>query len=139
MDGVFAKRVSALVSEVTMASTSATPWARAASPPAGKLLPRYPAYAHPFDPAETARAGPIAPCPSLLGWPLPQFGTPTASSARAGDGRTAFQNSVEDAAVTWVLQRANAFAVAHFPGDSQRTGRIDYRLSSIDQLRFVSI
>src|ERR1022692_2751059 len=116
---LLAKRVSALVSEARMASTSVTPCARAASTTWPKMASALSAIGAPdFDFAETRGAGAVAGAHHLLGLAFATIGdAPQRPVFASRDGRAGVPELRRDAAVAGVLQHADALAVAHLPGD----------------------
>src|ERR1017187_841503 len=116
---LLAKRVSALVSEERMASTSVTPCARAASTTCPKMASALSGIRAPdFDFAEARGAGAVAGAHHLLGLAFAAIGNaPQRPVFAAGDGRAGVPKLGGDAAVAGVLQHADALAVTHLPGD----------------------
>src|SRR5271157_1320559 len=116
---LLAKRVSALVSEPRMASTSVTPCARAASTTWPKMVSALSGIGAPdFDLVETRRAGSVAGAHHLLGLAFAAIGNaPQRPVLGSRDGRAGVPELGRDAAVAGVLQHADALAVTHLPGD----------------------
>src|ERR1035441_5376698 len=116
---LLAKRVSALVSEARMASTSVTPCARAASATWPKMASALSGIGAPdFDFVETRGAGSVAGAHHLLGLAFAAIGNaPQRPVWGAGDGRAGVPELGRNPAIAGVLQHAEALAVAHLPGD----------------------
>src|ERR1700728_1551802 len=126
---LLANRVSALVPDATMASTSSIPSARAAPATCSNSSVHFSRGSGPtplllrisapnFDAAEARGAGAVAGAHDLFRLPLaairrapehPMFGP--------GDGRARVPELRADSAVTRILQHAYALAVANLPPD----------------------
>src|ERR1039458_5599100 len=116
---LLAKRVSALVSEARMASTSVTPCARAASTTWPKMASALSGIGAPdFDFVEARGAGSVAGAHHLLGLALAAIGDPPQRPVFGSrDGLAGVPELGRDAAVAGVLQHADALAPTHLPGD----------------------
>src|ERR1700691_207779 len=119
---LLAKRVSALDSACTIASTSATPSARDASATRSKRAWQRAASigigATDLDAAEARRAGAVARAHNLLRLPLAAVGrAPQRPVLGSGDGRASVPEFRRDAAVARILQHADALAAADLPAD----------------------